>query len=143
MFRGQFAHGIDEKGRLSIPAKFREALREEKTLVLTSAESYLTVYPLSEWRAIEDRLRANPKFKREQRDYLRFVYSSAEDVDLDSQGRILIPQSLRQRAGIGRDVVIIGMMDTIEIWDKARWEAKLASAPPPEELSAKLGDLGI
>ncbi len=143
MFRGQFTHGIDDKGRLSIPAKFREALREEKTLVLTSAESYLTVYPLSEWRAIEDRLRANPKFKREQRDYLRFVYSSAEDVDLDSQGRILIPQSLRQRAGIGRDVVIIGMMDTIEIWDKARWEAKLASAPPPEELSAKLGDLGI
>ncbi|HTX53677.1 MAG TPA: division/cell wall cluster transcriptional repressor MraZ [Candidatus Baltobacteraceae bacterium] len=143
MFRGQFTHAIDEKGRLSIPAKFREALREEKTLVLTSAESYLTVYPLGEWRAIEDRLRANPKFKREQRDFLRFVYSSAEDVDLDGQGRILIPQGLRQRAGIGRDVIIIGMMDTIEIWDKARWEAKLASAPPPEELSARLGELGI
>ena len=143
MFRGQFTHAIDEKGRLSIPAKFREALREEKTLVLTTAESYLTVYPLHEWRAVEDRLRANPKFKREQRDFLRFVYSSAEDVDLDGQGRILIPQGLRQRAGIGRDVIIIGMMDTIEIWDKARWEAKLASAPPPEELSARLGELGI
>ncbi len=143
MFRGQFTHAIDEKGRLSIPAKFREALREETTLVLTRAESYLTVYPLGEWRAIEERLRANPKFKREQRDFLRFVYSSAEDADLDAQGRILIPQGLRQRAGIGRDVVIIGMMDTIEIWDKARWEAKLASAPPPEELSARLGELGI
>ncbi|HEX7548372.1 MAG TPA: cell division/cell wall cluster transcriptional repressor MraZ, partial [Candidatus Methylomirabilis sp.] len=84
MFRGQFEHAIDEKGRLSIPAKFREALRKEKTLVLTSSDAYLTAYPLKEWRALEDRLRANPKFKREQRDFLRFVYSSAEDVAMDS-----------------------------------------------------------
>jgi len=143
MFRGQFDHAIDEKGRLSIPAKFREALRKEKTLVLTSSDAYLTAYPLKEWRALEDRLRANPKFKREQRDFLRFVYSSAEDVAMDSQGRILVPQGLRQRAGIMREVVIIGMMDTIEIWDKGRWAAKVASAPSPEELSAKLGELGI
>ena len=143
MFRGQFEHAIDEKGRLSIPAKFREALRKEKTLVLTSSDAYLTAYPLKEWRALEDRLRANPKFKREQRDFLRFVYSSAEDVAMDSQGRILVPQGLRQRAGIMREVVIIGMMDTIEIWDKGRWGAKVASAPAPEELSAKLGELGI
>ena len=143
MFRGQFDHAIDEKGRLSIPAKFREALRKEKTLVLTSSDAYLTAYPLKEWRALEDRLRANPKFKREQRDFLRFVYSSAEDVAMDSQGRILVPQGLRQRAGIMREVVIIGMMDTIEIWDKGRWGAKVASAPSPEELSAKLGELGI
>jgi len=143
MFRGQFEHAIDEKGRLSIPAKFREALRKEKTLVLTSSDAYLTAYPLKEWRALEDRLRANPKFKREQRDFLRFVYSSAEDVAMDSQGRILVPQGLRQRAGIMREVVIIGMMDTIEIWDKGRWGTKVASAPSPEELSAKLGELGI
>ena len=143
MFRGQFEHAIDEKGRLSIPAKFREALRKEKTLVLTSSDAYLTAYPLKEWRALEDRLRANPKFKREQRDFLRFVYSSAEDVAMDSQGRILVPQGLRQRAGIMREVVIIGMMDTIEIWDKGRWGAKVAAAPSPEELSAKLGELGI
>ena len=71
MFRGQFEHAIDDKGRLSIPAKFREVLREEKTLVLTSADAYLTAYPLTEWRALEERLRANPKFKREQRDFLR------------------------------------------------------------------------
>ena len=143
MFRGQFEHAIDDKGRLSIPAKFREVLREEKTLVLTGSESFLTAYPLTEWRALEERLRANPKFKREQRDFLRFVYSSAEDVAMDSQGRVLIPQGLRQRAGIGREVVIIGVMDTLEIWDKARWDAKVASAPSPEELSAKLGELGI
>ena len=143
MFRGQFEHAIDEKGRLSIPAKFRDALRKEKTLVVTSSDAFLTAYPLKEWRALEDRLRANPKLKREQRDFLRFVYSSAEDVAMDSQGRILIPQGLRQRAGISREVIIIGMMDTIEIWDKTRWDAKVAAAPSPEELSAKLGELGI
>jgi MraZ protein len=143
MFRGQFEHAIDEKGRLSIPAKFREALREEKSLVLTNSDGYLTAYPLTEWRALEDRLRANPRLKRDLRDYLRLVYSTAEDVAMDGQGRILVPQTLRQRAGITRDVVIIGVMDQIEIWDRARWEAKVAAAPSTEELTAKLGELGI
>ncbi|MFA5026494.1 MAG: division/cell wall cluster transcriptional repressor MraZ [Candidatus Methylomirabilota bacterium] len=143
MFRGQFEHAIDEKGRLSIPAKLREALREEKTLVLTSSDGYLTAYPLTEWRLLEDRIRANPRLKRDLRDYLRLVYSSAEDVAIDGQGRILIPQALRQRAGITRDVIIIGVMDQIEIWDRARWETKVTAAPSAEELTAKLGELGI
>jgi MraZ protein len=143
MFRGQFEHAIDEKGRLSIPAKFREALREEKSLVLTNSDGYLTAYPLTEWRALEDRLRANPRLKRDLRDYLRLVYSTAEDVAMDGQGRILVPQTLRQRAGITRDVVIIGVMDQIEIWDRARWDAKVAAAPSTEELTAKLGELGF
>lgn len=143
MFRGRFEHAIDEKGRLSIPAKLREALREEKTLVLTNSDGYLTAYPLAEWRLLEDRIRANPRLKQDLRDYLRLVYSSAEDVSIDGQGRILIPQPLRQRAGITREVVIIGVMDQIEIWDRARWEAKVAAAPSSEELTAKLGELGI
>ena len=143
MFRGQFDHAIDDKGRLSIPAKLREALGKEKTLVLTSFEAFLTAFPLSVWRAIEDRIRGNPTFKREMRDFLRHVYSSAEDVAIDPQGRILIPPGMRQRAGITREVVIIGVMDQIEIWDKSRWAAKVAMAPPPEDLSAKLGELGV
>jgi MraZ protein len=77
------------------------------------------------------------------RDFLRHIYSLAEDVAIDPQGRILIPQTLRQRAGIARDVVIIGVMDQIEIWDKGRWEAKVAAAPSTEELTAKLGELGV
>lgn len=143
MFRGQFDHAIDDKGRLSIPAKLREALGKEKTLVLTSFEAYLTAFPLNTWRAIEDRIRGNPTFKREMRDFLRLVYSSAEDVAIDPQGRILIPLGMRQRAGITREVVIIGVMDQIEIWDKARWAAKVAMGPSPEDLSAKLGELGV
>jgi MraZ protein len=143
MFRGQFEHAIDEKGRLSIPAKFREVLRKERALVLTSFDSYITAFPLKVWRGIEDRIRGNPTFKRDMRDFLRHIYSLAEDVAIDPQGRILIPQTLRQRAGIARDVVIIGVMDQIEIWDKGRWEAKVAAAPSTEELTAKLGELGV
>jgi MraZ protein len=143
MFRGQFDHAIDDKGRLSIPAKLRESLGKEKTLILTSFDAFITVFPPKTWRTIEDRIRANPTFKRDMRDFLRIVYSSAEDVAIDPQGRILIPPGMRQRAGITREVVIIGVMDQIEIWDKARWAAKVAMAPSPEDLSAKLGELGV
>ena len=143
MFRGQYEHSIDEKGRLSIPAKFREILNKERTLVLTSFDAYITAFPMKAWRVIEDRIRSNPTFKRDMRDFLRLVYSSAEDAVIDPQGRILIPQALRQRASITREVVILGVMDQIEIWDKARWEAKVMSAPSREELSVKLGELGV
>ena len=143
MFRGQYEHSIDDKGRLSIPAKLREALKQEKKLVLTSSDGYLTAYPLKTWRELEARIRSNPTFKRDRRDFLRVVYSSAEDVEIDPQGRILLSQGLRQRAGITREVVIIGVMDEVEIWDKSRWLAKLSASPSSEELSAKLGDLGV
>jgi MraZ protein len=143
MFRGQYEHAIDDKGRLSIPAKFREVLKKERQLVLTSADGYITAFPMKTWRNLETRIRANPTFKRDRRDFLRVVYSSAEDVEIDSQGRILISQGVRQRAGIAREVVIIGVMDEIEIWDKARWVAKLSSVPSAEELSSKLGELGV
>ena len=143
MFRGQYEHAIDDKGRLSIPAKLREALKQEKKLVLTSSDGYITAYPLKTWRGLEARIRANPTFKRDRRDFLRVVYSSAEDVEIDPQGRILLSQGLRQRAGITREVVIIGVMDEVEIWDKSRWLAKLSASASSEELSAKLGDLGV
>jgi MraZ protein len=143
MFRGQFEHAIDDKGRLSIPAKFRQALGKEKSLVLTCWNSYLSAFPLGIWRDVENRIRSNPTFQEPTRDFLRFVYSSAEDAEIDSQGRVLIPQALRLRAGIIKDVVLIGVMDQIEMWDKGRWAAKLATAPPPEELASRLGALGI
>jgi MraZ protein len=143
MFRGQYDHTIDDKGRLSIPAKLREALGKDRTIVLTSFEGFITVFPMKAWRTMEARIQSNPTFKRERRDFLRLVYSSAEDVEIDPQGRILISQNLRQRAGISRDVVILGLLDQIEIWDKARWEEKVRSAPPAEEITARMGELGV
>lgn len=143
MFRGQFDHAIDDKGRLSIPAKLREALGKEKSLILTSLGSFITAFPLKTWRGIEDRIRAKPTFNPQMREFLRSVYSSAEDVAIDPQGRILISQGMRQRTGITREVVIIGAMDLIEIWDKERWAAKVAMASSAEDLTAKLGELGV
>lgn len=143
MFRGQFDHAIDDKGRLSIPAKLREALGKEKSLILTSLGTFITAFPLKTWRSIEDRIRAKPTFNPQMRDFLRTVYSSAEDVAIDPQGRILISQGMRQRTGIIREVVIIGAMDLIEIWDKERWAAKVAMTSSAEDLTAKLGELGV
>jgi MraZ protein len=143
MFRGKFEHAIDDKGRLSIPAKFRDVLREDSTLVLTSFGNYITAFPKKVWAAFEDRIRTNPTLKRERHDSIRHIFSLAEDVEIDRQGRILIPQGLRQGAGLAREVVIIGVMDEFEIWDKARWTSKQSTAPPPEELSANLGELGV
>src|SRR5574341_2292966 len=100
MFRGQYEHAIDDKGRLSIPAKLREALGKDKTLVLTSFDAYITAFPMRAWRTIEERIRANPTFKRDMRDFLRLVYSSAEDAEIDSQGRSRSPQPLRPRGGV-------------------------------------------
>jgi len=138
-FRGQVEHAIDDKGRLSIPAKFRQAMGKETSLVVTNWTSHLSAFPLSEWQAIEKRIWEAPAFKGETRDFLRFVYSTAEDVEIDPQGRILIPPKMRQGAGITKDVVLLGMMRQVEIWDKARWSAELETAPPPEELATKLG----
>jgi MraZ protein len=143
MFRGRFEHTIDDKGRLSIPAKFREELGKDKTIVLVGMESYLSVFPMKAWRGIEDRLKTGPTFRKDIRDFLRNVYSSAEDAEIDPQGRVLIPQGLRQKAKISRDVVLIGAMDLIEIWDKPQWEAQATSATPAMESMARLGELGV
>jgi MraZ protein len=143
VFRGQYEHTIDDKGRLSIPAKLREALGKDRTLILMNFDSFITAFPKKSWGVIEDRLRTSPTFNRESRDFLRLLYSSAEDAAIDLQGRILISQGLRQRTGVARDVVILGVMDRIEIWDKGRWEERLRLAPPAEELTAKLGQMGV
>ena len=143
MFRGRFEHTIDDKGRLSIPAKFREALGKDKGVVLVGTDAYLSVFPMKAWRGIEDRLKSGPTFRKDIRDFLRNVYSSAEDAEIDSQGRVLISQALRQKAKIARDVVLIGAMDLIEIWDKPQWEAQAASATPAMDSMAKLGELGV
>jgi MraZ protein len=131
MFRGQYEHAIDDKGRLSIPAKFREVLKKEKSLVLSSADGYITAYRIKEWRNLENRIRSNPTFKRDRRDYLRLVYSKAEDVrstpgtDPDLAGPA-------PEAGITREVVILGVMDEFEIWDKARWAQRKARPHRPK-----------
>lgn len=145
-FRGRYEHAIDDKGRLSIPAKFREILnkRGQNGLVLADFDSCLAAYPIREWRQFEERIRSQSPFHREFRDFLRLFYSGAIETSLDNQGRVLIPPQLRDRAGLRREVVIVGVLNRIEIWSKERWEQFVAErAQTFEEVAAKLAELGI
>lgn len=127
MFRGSFEHSVDSKGRVSVPSKFREIIadRYEGKLVLAmDFDKCITVYPLEEWEKLEEKIKALPTMKQEVKDFMRFFFSSATECELDRQGRVLLPPPHRERAGIGKNVLLVGIMNKIEIWDATAWEAR-------------------
>lgn len=122
MFMGQYSHNIDDKGRLIMPSKFREQLGKE--FVMTKGQDgCLYVYPLDEWKKIAERIQSMPINNNEGRRFMRVFFSSAASLELDKQGRVLIPQMLRNFADINRDVELIGSVGHIEIWDRDKWQA--------------------
>jgi MraZ protein len=123
MFRGQYEHTIDPKGRVSIPSKFREVLHAngDGRLVITHFDNHLMAYPFDEWRAFEERMASLSFVKEEEAAFVRYLVSGAVDCEVDRQGRVLIPPSLREYAGLNNEVVIAGVLKKFEIWDKARW----------------------
>lgn len=124
MFRGQFEHALDPKGRVSIPSHFRDVLGnlEEKCLIVTaSPDRYLIAYPAAEWSQLEQRVRAQSHFDPHVESFKRLYLASAMECSLDKQGRILLPPLLREQGGIVRDIVFAGMGETIQIWDRALW----------------------
>ncbi len=124
MFRGRYEHTIDSKGRISIPAKFREILNKkyDDRLVITNYDQCLVAFPYEEWSSLEEKTKSLPLLKKEAKTFLRFFYSSGLDCAIDKQGRLLIPQSLRDYASLQKDVVLVGEGTKIEIWDKGRWQ---------------------
>jgi MraZ protein len=125
MFRGKYEHTMTDKGRISVPARFREVLNEkygEESLIITNFDRCLIVYPLKEWDEIEKKAAELPQFKQEVISFLRHLIGNADDSPIDGQGRILIPQSLRNHAQIKREVVMIGMLTKFEIWAKEIWD---------------------
>ncbi|MBI5235329.1 MAG: division/cell wall cluster transcriptional repressor MraZ [Deltaproteobacteria bacterium] len=144
MFRGRFEHSIDSKGRLSIPSRFRETLAEryDARLVVTAYDNLLLAYPFAEWQRLEDKVRELAEFKKDTRSFLRFFYSSAVDCAIDKLGRVLIPPTLREYARLEKDVVLIGTLRNIEIWNKADWE-KARSGVSVEEIASTLDRLNI
>lgn len=127
MFRGRYEHTMTDKGRVSMPAKFREVCKEkygDETFVITNFDKCLVAYPLKEWNEIERKVAELPQFKQEVISFLRYLMGGAVDCPLDGQGRVLIPQPLRNHAHINRDVMMIGMLTRIEIWSKEVWEVE-------------------
>ena len=120
MFMGEYNHTIDAKGRLIVPSKFREALGD--TFVVTKGlDGCLFVYANEDWKVFEAKLASLPLINQEARQFARFFLSGAQYVTVDKQGRILMPQDLREFAGLEKDVVLAGMGGRIEIWSLEKW----------------------
>ncbi len=129
MFLGTHQPRLDEKGRLILPAKFRDELAGG--MVITKGqERCLYVFPASEFAAMTERMAAAPVTSKASRDYLRVLFAGASDETADRQGRVMIPTGLRGYAGLERDVVVIGANTRLEIWDRATWESYLAEQEP-------------
>jgi MraZ protein len=125
MFSGSCFHSMDNKGRVSIPSRYREILQERKDrqLVLTNFGGYILAFPQSEWAKIETKFAEQPLFRKELRAFQRFLISGAEECPMDRQGRILIPPNLRDYAKLSREVCLVGAIRCFEIWDRASYEA--------------------
>ncbi len=149
MFRGHFEHAIDDKGRTSLPARFRDVLAptSELRLVVTPAlgDPCLDVYPMKAWEALEQKLAQLNAFDPQVIDFRRFYVSAAVECELDKQGRVLIPPGLREHAGLTKSVLWLGHGEKAELWSKHEWEAlaKQRSSVDLRELRASMGKLGL
>ncbi len=143
MFLGRFDNKLDDKGRLAMPAKFRARLAEG-FVVTRGFEPCLTVYPMSEWKKLTEALNRFPVTDQKARIIRRVLFAQACDTELDKQGRILIPEYLREAAGLTSEVVVAGMDTYIEIWDKSRWEEmERQSEENAADIAQTLADLGM
>jgi MraZ protein len=125
MLLGEYEHTLDEKNRLTLPAKFRAAMAGG--VVLTRGlDSCVEAYPSADWTAlVEERLAGLNPLSRESRVLERFYYSGAVEAQPDKQGRVMLPPPLIEHAGLGREVVVVGMRGRIEVWDRAAWHAQI------------------
>lgn len=145
MFRGRSRHTLDSKGRLAIPARFREMLdqRVDDCLVVTNQDVCLWAFAREDWRVIEEKAANLPLFNRAASDYLRYFVSGAVECPI-KQGRITIPLDLREIAGLKKEVVLVGELKRFEIWEKDRWEEEFHRARESfPEVSESLTELGI
>jgi MraZ protein len=147
MFRGRFEHTIDAKGRVSIPAKFRELLTEkyDERLIVTNFDRCLLAFPFEEWTAFEkERASQLSMVKNEAKAFLRFFISGATECPIDKLGRILIPPTLRDYAHLGKDVVFVGLLNRFEIWSRESWMEEFQHSKESfEQMSDTLAGLGI
>lgn len=146
-FRSHSEHSLDPKGRLNIPTRFRDVLREQynsEMLIVTHWQKCLRAYPVAEWEALEETLLAQGKNQPDFGRFVRYLIAGVSECPLDKQGRILLPPALRSGLGIEKDVVVVGMLQHFEIWDKNAWEEETRHTRETfGDFSAGLSALGI
>lgn len=141
MFMGEYNHSIDAKGRVIVPAKFRESLGD--TFVVSQGlDGCLFVFPMEEWKQFEEKLKTLPMSDKQARKFVRFFLAGASEVETDKQGRVLLPSVLREFAGLNKDVVMVGVGARAEIWDKTRW-IENTSYEDMDEIADHMAGLGI
>lgn len=143
MFIGEYSHSIDDKGRLAVPKKFQEDLKSG--LVVTKGlDNCLWVYTYESWKELATKLSKLPISSNNNRAFSRLMLAGAMDVSLDKQGRIVLPDYLRNYAKLGKKVVITGLFDRLEIWDESEWQSyKEKTEAESGEIAEQLADLGV
>lgn len=121
MLMGEYVHAMDEKGRVNIPSRLRDGLGEG-FVVTRGLDKCLFIYPMSEWTVLEKKLNSLNSTKAQSRAFLRLFFSGAAEVELDRQGRVLIPPLLREYASLHKEVIFIGVSNRAELWSREKWE---------------------
>ncbi|MCL5016267.1 MAG: division/cell wall cluster transcriptional repressor MraZ [Patescibacteria group bacterium] len=143
MFIGEFKHSVDTKGRVAIPAKFRNQI-SSGAIITRGLDHCLFVFTEGDWEALAQKIIALPLAQSNSRAFARLMLAGASSAELDSQGRILVPDYLRKYAGIGKSVKVIGVYNRVEIWDESAWQKyKEKTESSGDEIAEKLGELGI
>lgn len=143
MFIGEYQHTIDPKKRVALPSKCRVELGK-KVVVTRGMDKSLFIYPMKTWEKLAEKLGSLPVGESGTRSFIRLMLAGAIDVDLDKQGRVLIPDYLKDYAGLKKDVIVAGLFDRLEVWDKDRWNNYKAKAEKnSDEIAEQLGKLGV
>ena len=143
MFIGEYSHNLDVKGRLAIPAKFRDKLREG-AVVTRGLDNCLFLYTKEQWEKSAVKLANLPTSQSKARAYSRLMLAGAMDVECDAQGRINLPEYLRKFATLDKKVIVAGLFDRLEIWDESKWEEyKTGAEKDSVEIAETLGELGV
>ena len=143
MFIGEYNHSVDVKNRLALPSKFRKDLGK-KVVVTRGLDKCLFVYPMDAWQELAQKLGTMPIGEASTRSFVRLMLAGATDVSSDAQGRVRIPDYLKEYAHIKKDVVVAGLFNRLEIWDEKKWDKyKTAAEKNTDEIAENLGKLGV
>ena len=143
MFIGEYSHTLDEKGRVAVPKKFRGAL-SKGAVVTRGLDACLFLYTKDEWKKLADKLASLPFAQANTRAFARLMLAGAMDVDVDSQGRIMIPEYLRTFAGLKKSIIVAGLYNRLELWDEASWKGYTKkNEAESATIAEQMGELGV